>query len=407
MYIPERQLKNQGPATMFSISRFHVLTKHLPRGTFERAVACHEADKHAKGFGRWQHLLVMTYAQLSGADSLRTVVAGFNAQASHHYHLGARAVRRSTLAEANARVSPEPFAEVVRHLMGCVQRQVRREMAPLLKLLDSTSITLKGPGFDTWTFAGRNTHTQGIKLHVLYDSARQAPGWSAFSDANVNDITAAQDLPLEAGQRYVFDKGYCDYAWWQAIDQAGSHFVTRFKRNAALDITQTRAVGDAERQVILADEIVTFRHRHNRAGHTNPYEAPLRRVTVRRADHATPLVLATNDLSSPPTQIAAHYQARWDIELFFKWIKQHLRLRRFLGRSEKAVKIQVLTALIAYLLVALERHVRAPTMSLWLFLAELRASLFQRPAVENHLRCVHQRRRRQSEFLLRQGALFA
>lgn len=392
---------------MFSISRFHALTKHLPRGTFEGAVTRHAADKHGKGFSRWHHLLVMTYAQLSGADSLRTVAAGFNAQASHHYHLGARTVRRSTLAEANSRVSPEPFAELVHHLMGCVQRQVRREMAPLLKLLDSTSITLKGPGFDAWTFERRNAHTQGIKLHVLYDSARQAPCWSAFSDANVNDITAAQHLPLEAGQRYVFDKGYCDYAWWHAIDTAGSHFVTRFKGNAALDVVEACASEDACHGIILADEIVTFRHRHNRAGHTNPYEAPLRRITVARPDHARPLVLATNDLGSPATQIAEQYKARWDIELFFKWIKQHLRLNRFLGRSEKAVKIQILTALIAYLLVAIERHVHAPTTSLWLFLAELRASLFQRPAVENHHRNTHQRRRRQNEFLLRQCGLFA
>jgi hypothetical protein len=392
---------------VFSISRFHVLTKHLPRGTFEDAVARHEADRHAKGFNRWQHLLVMMYAQLSGADSLRTVTTGFNAQASHHYHLGVRAVRRSTLADANGRVALEPFAELARHLMGRVQRHVRREMAPLLTLLDSTSITLKGPGFDHWTFARRTTHTQGLKLHVLYDHARQAPCWSAFSHANVNDLTAAQDLPLKAGQRYVFDKGYCDYAWWHAIDTAGSHFVTRFKRNAALEVVQTRAAEEAERSVILADEIVRFRHRHNRAGHTNPYEALLRRVTVARPDQARPLVLATNDMESPASVIAEQYKARWDIELFFKWIKQHLRLKRFLGRSERAVKLQILTALITYLLVVLERHVHAPRMSLWLFLAELRASLFQRPAVEHHHRWVHQRRRRQCEFLLRQRGLFA
>lgn len=371
---------------MFSISRFHALTKHLPRGVFDRAVEQSGADKYSKGFGRWQQLLVMVYAQLSGAESLRTVEAGFNAQADHHYHLGATVVRRSTLAEANGRVSPEPFAELVRHLMACVQRQARRELAPLLQLLDSTSITLKGPGFDHWTFAERNSRTQGLKLHVLYDPARQAPCWSAFSAANVNDITAAQALPLTAGQCYVFDKGYCDYAWWHAIDQAGSRFVTRFKGNAALRIVTQRPVAEGDRDTILADEVVVFRHRHNRAGHTNPYEAPLRRIVVARPDHARPLVLATNELDSPATVIAGHYKARWNIELFFKWIKQHLRLRRFLGRSERAVKIQILTALVAYLLVALAHRASASTATLWLFLAELRASLFQRPISEAHRR---------------------
>jgi IS4 transposase len=216
-------------------------------------------------------------------------------------------------------------------------------------------------------------------LHVLYDNARQVPCWSAFSAANVNDITAAQALPLAPGQRYVFDKGYCDYTWWHAIDQAKSHFVTRFKGNAALRVVEERPIGEADRDTILADEIVVFRHRHNRAGHTNPYEAPLRRIVVARPDHARPLVLATNDLDSPALTISAHYKARWNIELFFKWIKQHLRLRRFLGRSERAVKIQILTALVAYLLVALAHRASTSATTLWLFLAELRAGLFQRP----------------------------
>lgn len=378
---------------MFSISRFHALTKHLPRGVFDRTVEQCGADKYRKGFGCWQQLLVMVYAQLSGADSLRTVEAGFNAQAEHHYHLDAVAVRRSTLSEANGRASPEPFAALVRHLLAGVQRQARRELTPLLQLLDSTAITLKGAGFDHWTFAERSARTQGIKLHVLYDNARQVPCWSAFSAANVNDITAAQALPLAAGQCYVFDKGYCDYAWWQAIDQAGSCFVTRFKGNAALRVVEKRLIKEADRDTILADEIVVFRHRHNRAGHTNPYKAPLRRIVVVRPDHAQPLVLATNDLDSPATVIAGHYKARWNIELFFKWIKQHLRLRHFLGRSEKAVKIQILTALVAYLLVVLAHRASASTTSLWLFLAELRARLFQRPASETHRRRGDQRQR--------------
>jgi hypothetical protein len=383
---------------MYSISRFHALMKHLPRRLFDHAVRRHAADKHARGFTRWQHLLVMVYAQLSGADSLRTVTIGFNAQANHHDHLGARAVRRSTLAEANARVAPELFAEMVSGLMGCVQRRVRRDMEPMLKLLDSTSITLKGRGFDEWTFDNQSARTQGVKLHVVYDSARQAPCWSVFSPANVNDVTVAQaHLSLAARRCYVFDKGYCDYAWWWAITQAASLFVTRFKRNAALEAIETRPLSQTQRETILADEIVRFRHRHNRAGHTNPYAAPLRRVTVARPHHATPLVLATNDLHSPPETIAARYKARWAIELFFKWLKQHLRIRHFLGRSEKAVKIQILTALIAYLLVVLEREAHAPDLSLWLFLAELRATLFQRPGAETRRRGTQRRRKRQAQ----------
>ena len=391
---------------MFSISRFHALMNQIPQASFSRAVAIHEADKYNKGFNRWRQLQAMVYAQLAGASSLRSLETGFNAHASHHYHLDAVAVKRSTLADANRTAPPEVFAELAKTLMASVQRTVRRDVTPLLHLLDSTSITLKGRGFDEWTFENRNNRTQGIKLHVLYTDQPQAPCWSEFSDANVNDIDMARDLPLEEGRRYVFDKGYCDYAWWHAIDQAQAVFVTRFKRNAALRVSESRSIPADAQAHILADEIVTFSHRHNRAKHTNPYCHALRRVTVARADHETPLVLATNDLDSPASDIADQYKARWGIELFFKWIKQHLHLTRFLGRSENAVKIQILTALIAYLLVALYRHATASGTSMWACLALLRASLFQRPHIEAHHRDVHQRRQRQLQAFKLQGKLF-
>ena len=386
---------------MFSISRFHALMNQVPRGVFERSVAAHAADKHCKGFGRWRHLQVMVYAQLAGADSLRTVAAGFNAHASHHYHLDAVAVKRSILADANRLTAPTVFAELAQTLMGCVQRTVRREVQPLLHLLDSTSITLKGRDFDDWTFDTRTNHTQGLKLHVMYATQQQAPCWHALTAANVNDVDVARTLQLEPGQRYVFDKGYCDYAWWHAIAQTNAIFVTRFKRNAAVRVERSLPIPLQDQETVLADEVVCFKYRHNRAGHTNPYTAPLRRVVVARPEHATPLELATNDLDTPA------YKARWGIELFFKWIKQHLKLKRFLGRSENAVKIQILTALIAYLLVALYRHRHAPKQSLWQCLATLRASLFQRPILEAHHRRAHRRRRQRLALLDEQSRLFA
>jgi hypothetical protein len=299
------------------------------------------------------------------------------------------------------------FAEVVKNLMAGVQRKVRRDVQPLLHLLDSTSITLKGRDYDAWTFDSRTCHTQGLKLHVMYANEQDAPCWSEFSPANVNDLDVARELSIKAGRRYVFDKGYCDYSWWHRISASDALFVTRFKRNAALHVEETRPVPEADQEQILADEIVRFSYRHNRAGHTNPYEAPLRRVTVARPTHSTPIVLATNDLDSPATTIAENYKARWGIELFFKWIKQHLNLTRFLGRSENAVKIQILTALIAYLLVVLYRQTHASSQSLWHCLAVLRASLFQRPHIEAHHRKVQEQRRRRAEALNAQGELFA
>lgn len=390
---------------MFRISRFHAVMNTLPRAAFERSVTAHGAGKHRKGFSCWDQLLVMIYAQMSGASSLRTLTAGFNAHASHHYHLGSDAVSRSTLADANARTPSAIFADTVRALMGTVHRGLRQEGAELLYLLDSTSITLKGPGFDAWTFESRTRNTQGLKLHVLYAAGKQAPTQIDFSAANVNDIDHGRALNLQSGVRYVFDKGYCDYAWWTSIGDAGSHFVTRFKRNAAVRIEQTQpypAVGPGD---VLCDERVRFSHRHTRAQHTHPYQAPLRRITVAREAGKTPLLLATNDLDSPAQAIAEQYKARWGIELFFKWIKQHLRLGSFLGKSENAVKIQILTALIAYLLVVLYRQTHALKDSLWACLALLRSSLFQRPAIEAHRHAAYQRQRHQALLLQQQQPL--
>jgi IS4 transposase len=390
---------------MFRISRLHEIMKALPRATFDRLVERHRADKHSKGFGGWSHLVAMVYGHLSGASSLRVLEAGYNSQSNHHYHLGTRAIRRSTLADANRQRDPEVFADAARQLMAQAQRSLRRDAGELLYLLDSTSLTLKGPGFDAWTRATRTRNTQGIKLHLLYDARAEIPCRHSFTPANVNDRDEGVRLPLEAEAIYVFDKGYCDYSWWHHIRASRARFVTRFKKNAALRVERVRDLPAEAQGSILADEEVTFSHRHSRGGHTNPYTETLRRVTVARPDHPTPLVLATNDLTSPALVIAQRYKARWGIELFFKWIKQHLKIKSFLGRSENAVRIQVLTALIAYLLLALHRQATAFKGSLWELLAKVRASLFQRPAAEFF--AYRQRCHKHRELQLIQPELFA
>lgn len=388
---------------MFRISRLHEIMKGLPRGAFERIVEAYEADKHSKGFRCWDQLVAMVYAQLGGADSLRVLEAGFNSQSTHHYHLGTQAIRRSTLADANAARPAAVFAEAARALMAQAARRLRCQGEEVLHLLDSTSLTLKGAGFDAWTRATRTRNTQGLKLHVLY--AEEVPLHHSITAPNVNDIDEGVKLSITPGALYVFDKGYCDYNWWQRIDAQGAQFVTRFKRNAALRVEAVRSIPEQSSGIILNDEIVSFANRHPRGGRKNHYHQPLRRISVARDGHDRPLVLATNDLDSPARLIAERYKQRWAIELFFKWIKQHLRIKRFLGRSENAVRIQILTALIAYLLLALYRHVQRYSGSLWTLLAEVRATLFQRPGIETAL--YRRRRDAQAELTSRQGGLFA
>jgi putative transposase len=388
---------------MFSISTFHELMKGLPRHTFDGLVKKHNADKYAKKFGHWQHLIAMLYAQLSGAEGLRPLEIGFNHHASHHYHLHTQPIKRTTLADANAKRSDVVFSDTVTWLMGQVSRKLRSSSAELMYLLDSTSLTLKGREFDRWTSENCTRNTQGIKVHVLFDAETKVPDWYSFSPANVNDVQKAWDVPLYPGAMYVFDKGYCDYSWWHAIAQAGAFFVTRFKSNAGLSVIEKREIPAEAAGVVIKDEIVQFKHQRP-GGRNNPYLQPLRRITVVRPDKGTPLVLATNDLQSSALAIAQRYKERWGIELFFKWIKQHLKIKTFLGRSENAVRIQVLTALISYLLIALYKHRHARTKTLWESMVLVRETLFQRANIE--LSRHRQQRRHREELALIQPGLF-
>lgn len=363
---------------MFRVSRFSELLKHLPRGLFDRVVEKSKADRYCKSFSSWQQLVVMVYAQLSNAPSLRVLVASFNAHAAHHFHLGCKALRRSTLADMNRRGSPEAFMQVAQTLMQCMRGTLRREGNELLQLLDSTSITLKGLGFDTWTQHQRTRNTQGIKLHVLLAHARQIPLAHEFTAANVIDLAYARTLPIQKGATYVFDRAYCDFNWWWKLNCEHAKFVTRFKSNTRLTLIDSRPIARAAREVIRSDEIVRLANKNPGAGRHNPYAAPLRRILVIRPGKRD-LVLATNDMRSSAVRIAQTYKARWQIELFFKWIKQHLKIKQFLGRSRAAVYVQILCALIAYLLIALHAKQQALTESFWLILSEIRASLFQRP----------------------------
>jgi putative transposase len=360
---------------MFSISRIHQVLQAIPRGAFDRIVERHGADRFAKGFGCWQQLLAMVYVQLSGASSLRQLEAGFNAQPHQHYHLNARAVRRTTLAEANAKRNPLVFAELLELLIAQAGRSVRRQREELLYLLDATTVQLPARGCGRGHSSAHGNH--GVKAHVLLDANSAAIARVSITAANVNDITEGRKLPIRAAATYVFDKGYCHYNWWHEINATRSLFVTRFKRDAALKYLSERAV----QGTILRDSVVAFALRTARGGHRNSYSTALRRIEVQRPD-AAPLVLATNDLERPAEEIAALYKQRWQIELLFKWIKQHLQIRRFVGHNDNAVRIQLLTALIAYMLVLLLKSATGFKGTLWMLLAELRHSLFQRLKTE-------------------------
>lgn len=245
---------------MNSIAQMSELLKGLSRGWFERVVERKQADKYCKGLSTWKRLVVMCYSQLSGMDSLRQLECGFNAQRNHHYHLSVGEVKRSALSNANrSGRGIAVFEATVQYLMTQVSRSIKRELKEVLYLLDSSPIQLTGRGFDAWTQQTKTSRLQGEKLHAMFDAQTGGLVWYDLTSANVNDVSMVNSIELQPNARYVFDKGYCDYAWWHRIDQAGAFYVTRIKKNAAL-IQEETLVPTGEG--VLADELVRFKHRN-------------------------------------------------------------------------------------------------------------------------------------------------
>jgi Transposase DDE domain/Domain of unknown function (DUF4372) len=350
---------------------FHILLKYLPWGAFEGLVAAHGADRRERGFTAKTQLVAMLYGQLSGALSLREIAAGLSSHQARLYHLGIGAVRRSSLADANAHRSSALFSELFAVVMKQAHRGLRRLLDGTTYLIDSTSVALDGRS-ERW--ARFSAAVCGAKVHVVYDPDADQPVYAAFSAANVNDITAAQAMPIEAGATYVFDLGYYDYAWWAKLDAAGCRIVTRLKRNTPVTVKSEQAVPQASN--ILSDRIGRLPARQA-ASRKNPFQKEVRELRV-RIDSGKILRILTNDLTAPAQVIADLYKRRWAIELFFRWIKQTLKITRFLGTSENAVRIQVAVALIAFVLLRLAQASQKAVASPLAFARLIRANLMHK-----------------------------
>jgi putative transposase len=325
------------PSMRYRDSIFASLLKPISRPGFKATVARHDADAYAKSFSSWDHLVTLIFAQLASADSLRGLAAAWNANAHHHYHLGSGPMARSTFAEANHRRPPAVFAETFEVLSGLAGRRLRCEGKSMLRLIDATPIPLDR----LCRWAKWNGRTHGLKMHVIYDPHADHPRRIAITPSIVNDVEVGREQPIEAGATYVFDKAYCDYSRWTRIHEAGAVFVTRPKQNARYQLLKERRIGKTQGEgfKILADAHI----RLTTQGKTR-LGCPMRRVTLKRED-GTHMEVITNDRKRPAVEIAALYKARWEIELLFRWIKQHLRLTRFIGRSQNAIRLQIFAAI--------------------------------------------------------------
>lgn len=346
---------------------FQAILKPLTPNLVAECTRRFKADHGCKKLFMWQHLQAMIYAQLTEMKSLSTLEVAINSQ---QIGIGCL-IKRATLSDANQRRQAACFFWVLKQLMSLGGRKKRQELEKVVRLLDSSPIQLKGFGYDDWAKEVATRRCQGLKLHVEYDMEIEAPTRMAMSYPNYNDVSMGKQWPLIPDTVYVFDKGYYDFNWWWHIHQQQAFFVTRLKKNVAIVMQKNQ---EKSSESILEDGTFTFKHKKPRGGKVNLYQAPLRRISVYR-EGKKPLILVTNLMDISAEIIAELYKARWEIELFFKWIKQNLKLKKFLGKSENAVKIQIATAMIAYLLVQLYKNQTENNQRLQLVLVWIRYNL--------------------------------
>lgn len=357
-------------------SVFHDVLKQVPWSTFDKLVAEHAADKHVRRLATKSQFIALLYGQLSGATSLREIIGGLESHAARLYHVGGKPVARSTLSDANALRPSVVFSAMFTAMVNQAQRGLRQAVGEATYLIDSTSIRLSGLGA---AWARFSTKACGAKVHVIYNADAEQPIYAAVTAAKVNDITAAQAMPIEAGATYVFDLGYYDYGWWARMDGAGCRIVTRFKSNTRLEVTAELELPEGATN-ILSDRIGLLPQRQARS-RKNPFSDPVREVRV-KIETGKVLRILCNDLDASAQEIADLYKRRWAIELFFRWVKQTLKIRHFLGTSENAVRIQIAVALITFLLLRLAQATQKTVKKPLEFARLIRINLMHRKRID-------------------------
>jgi hypothetical protein len=344
----------------------------FPRYEFQKAVSETRAEYHSRGFSSWNHFAAMLFGQLAGQDSLRGIEAGLATQASSLYHLGIEPIHRSTLAYANEHRNHELFEKLFFSMLSKCQaiapKHKFRFQNPLYSL-DATTIDLC---LSLYNWAHFRTAKGAVKLHVKYNHAGYLPNFAVMTTGKVHEQTVARVVPFEKDDVVAFDRGYPDFSWYATLDAKGVYFVTRAKHNAALRVVERRNVHHLPN--ILADQIIEFKNFYA----SQDYPNRLRRIVSKDPETRKRIVILTNQLSWSAKTIAAVYKERWQIELFFKALKQQLKVKSFVGTSKNALLSQLWTALIAYLLLSYLKFKSKFGWSLYTLSSILPTNLFSR-----------------------------
>ncbi len=329
---------------------FAQLIEFLDNDKFRRIVAKYGGDRYVKHFTCWNQLLVMMFGQLTNRESLRDLIVIIEAHRNKCYHLGfGKHVTKSNLAKANQNRDCRIFEEFAYFLVAEARS---KRITDIFKLggcvyaFDSTTIDLC---LSVFWWAKFRKRKGGIKIHTLYDIETQVPAFFHITEAAINDVRAMDEIPYEPGSYYIFDRGYNDFSRLYRIACTESFFVVRAKKNL-----QYKAVWWRRKlpKNVLSDAVITLTGYYP----SRRYPEPLRLVRYWDAEQEREFSFLTNAFHLNSLQVADLYRNRWQVELFFKWLKQHLKIKKFWGITENAVRIQIFSAICAYCLVAIVQH---------------------------------------------------
>ena len=358
---------------------FAQMLKLIPRHEFESLAHPHHAGRRLRKMTRWTQFVAMATAQLSGRHSLRDVASNMAAQARKRYHLGMSAVSRSSLSRVNASQPYQLYEALFAKLLARCQSHAPKhpfKFKNKLYSLDASTIDLC---LKVFPWARFRTTKGAVKLHVGLEHEGLLPAFVAMTDGKTHDLTAARALQLPSGSIVVMDRGYTDYAWYKSLNNNGISFVTRLKTNARYRVIERRTV--LKTKGLTCDQTIELTGPRAKHGPIR-----LRRIGDQDADTGIRYTFLTNHFKLAASAIAEIYKARWQIELFFKWIKQNLKIKSFLGTSRNAVMTQIWIVMCVYLLLSYIKFLHKIQPSLQQILRLLQLNLFERRGLLELLR---------------------
>lgn len=359
---------------------FSQLTEFLPQRVFDTLVEKHNGNKYVRHFTCWNQLLCMIFGQLTNRESLRDLIVAIDAHSTKVYHLGfGKSVTRSNLAKANENRSSLIFEEFAYHLIEIARRKRANndfEIKGKVYAFDSSTIDLC---LSVFWWAKFRKNKAGIKLHTLYDIVTQIPTFIHITAATVNDVNAMDVIPYESGAYYIFDRGYVDYTRLYRITRLLAYFVVRAKSNLKFERIYSNKIDKSTG--VKSDQVGKLTGFYV----SKDYPEKIRKIKFYDQEFNRTFVFLTNNMELSANEIALLYKNRWQVELFFKWIKQHLKVKTFWGTSENAVRIQIYTAIISYCLVAIVGHELKSDRSTYEILQILGISLLDKTPVNELL----------------------